>query len=217
METMRTKLSRPAMTLLAAPTDDEPKEPPAAARLASLGSRSTASRLIIVVEQLKDWPDTATPYKVVTAAQYLGSTDHSGAPQTTVVNLCRSYKYLSVGYYCSLLAEARGQAVLPSVKTINDLSRKAIYGLDTDELDYALNQSLEHTGKRPMPVEFSMDIYFGTTEYTPLADLARQIFDTFPTPLMRVEFQRDEDWKIGAIRVHNVSTPLCQTTCRVCF
>ncbi|ATQ74924.1 RimK family alpha-L-glutamate ligase [Massilia violaceinigra] len=203
---MRTKLSRPTIAQFAAGADDDPKEPPATARVAPLRARAVASRLIIVVEQLKDWPDTATPYTIVTAAQFLGSADQGGAPGSTVINLCRSYKYLSVGYYCSLLAEARGQAVLPSVKTINDLSRKAIYGLDTDQLDYALNQSLEHTGERPMPVEFSMDIYFGTTEYTPLVALARQIFETFPTPLMRVEFERDEDWKIGAIRVHNVST-----------
>ncbi|NML62823.1 hypothetical protein HHL21_17415 [Massilia sp. RP-1-19] len=166
--------------------------------------------MIIVVEQLKDWPDASTPYKIVTAAQFLGSPDHHAAPGTTIINLCRSYKYLSVGYYCSLLAEARRQAVLPSVKTINDLSRKAIYCLDTDELDYALNQSLDHPDDRPMPVEFSMDIYFGTTGYTPLAGLARQIFETFPTPLMRVEFERDEDRRKA--RTWSSST----TPCRSC-
>jgi glutathione synthase/RimK-type ligase-like ATP-grasp enzyme len=203
---MRTNSSRPTIAQFAAHASDDNKEPPSGARVAALRPHAKAPRLIIVVEQLKDWPDSATPYKIVTAAQFLGSADHYAAPGTTVINLCRGYKYLSVGYYCSLLAEARGQAVLPSVKTINDLSRKAIYCLDTDELDYALNQSLDHPDERPMPVEFSMDIYFGTTEYTPLAKLARQIFETFPTPLMRVEFERDEDWKIGAIRVHNIST-----------
>src|SRR4051812_38415758 len=105
---------------------------------------SSAARLIIVVEQRKDWLDTTAPYQIMTAAEFLGSTGHDAAPGTTVINLCRSYKYLSVGYYCSLLGEARGQVVLPSVKTINDLSRKAIYCLDTEELDYVLNQSLDH-------------------------------------------------------------------------
>lgn len=162
--------------------------------------------LTIVVENLKDWPDTEAPYNIVTAAQFLSSAGHDAAPGTTVINLCRGYKYLSVGYYCSLLGEARGQVVLPSVKTINDLSRKAIYKLDTDELDYVLNLLLDHPDHRLMPVEFSLDIYFGTTEYTPLAPLARQIFETFPAPLMRVEFTRGDDWKIGGIRVQNVST-----------
>jgi glutathione synthase/RimK-type ligase-like ATP-grasp enzyme len=167
---------------------------------------ASQARLVIVVEQRKDWPETVAPYQVVTAAQFLDPAGNDTAPGTTVINLCRSYKYLSVGYYCSLLGEARGQVVLPSVKTINDLSRKAIYQLDTEELDYVLNQSLDHPDHRLMPVEFSLDIYFGTTDYTPLAPLARQIFETFPAPLMRVEFTREEDWKIGAIRVQNIST-----------
>lgn len=166
-----------------------------------------APRLVIVVEQLKDWSDTSTPYDVVTAAQFLAGAGVHAAPGANVINLCRSYKYLSVGYYCSLLGEARGQTVLPSVKTINDLSRKAIYCLDTEELDYALNSALDGSERRVMPVEFSLDIYFGTTDYTPLAKLARQIFETFPAPLMRVEFVRDDGaWKIDAIRVQNVST-----------
>lgn len=167
---------------------------------------SSAARLLIVVEHRKDWPDSALPCEVLTAAQFLDAAGQHLPADATVINLCRGYKYLSVGYYCSLLAEARGQRVLPSVKTINDLSRKAIYCLDTDALDYALNQALDADDGRPMPVEFSMDIYFGSTDYTPLAALARQIFATFPTPLMRVEFERDGDWKIAAIRVHNVNT-----------
>ena len=31
--------------------------------------------------------------------------------RTQVINLCRSYKYLGHGYYCSLLAEARGRGL----------------------------------------------------------------------------------------------------------
>ncbi|WP_426176918.1 RimK-like ATPgrasp N-terminal domain-containing protein [Massilia sp. TWR1-2-2] len=82
--------------------------PPAIPRSASLRSRTETPRLIIVLEQLKDWPDTTTPYKGVIAAQLLSSPDDYAAAGTTVINLCRSYKYLSVGYYCSLVAEARG-------------------------------------------------------------------------------------------------------------
>ena len=167
--------------------------------------RTKAPPLVIVVEQLKDWPDADTPYEIVTAAQFLAGAARQ-APGTNVINLCRSYKYLSVGYYCSLLGEARGQTVLPSVKTINDLSRKAIYCLDTEELDYALNTALDGSERRVMPVEFSLDIHFGTTDYTPLAKLARQIFETFPAPLMRVEFVRDGAWKIDAIRVQSINT-----------
>jgi hypothetical protein len=40
--------------------------------------------------------------------------------------------------------------------------------LDTDELDYALNQSLGGAVEPPMLVGFAMDICFGSSDYAPL-------------------------------------------------
>ena len=37
-----------------------------------------------------------------------------------------------------------------------------------------------------------LNIRFGQTDYTPLAQLARSIFEMFPVPLMRVDFARDD-------------------------
>jgi len=165
--------------------------------------------LLIIVENSKDWRACGSNETVVTAAQYLGSGSCHVKPGTVVLNLCRSYKYLSIGYYCSLLAEARMQRVFPSVKTVNDLSRKAIYSLDISELDVVLNSSLSESGKEPMPIEFSMDIFFGMTDYTPLALLARQIFEKFPAPLMRIEFEHRNDWKIQAVKVQSIAS-LCE-------
>ena len=157
------------------------------------------TRRLVVVDHAQDWSALGHDCTVIEADDFLAA----GAPDdgALVINLCRSYKYLSVGYYCSLMAQARGQQVLPSVKTINDLSRKAIYTLDTGELDRALDDALGAAGGAPMPVEFSLDIRFGKTDYTPLADLARRIFDTFPAPLLRVEFARGDEWHIAAIRM----------------
>ena len=163
-------------------------------------------RLLIVVDHAGDWQPSTAACAVIDANAFLsGPVLDDGL---LVINLCRSYKYLSVGYYCSLMAQARGQQVLPSVKTINDLSRKAIYSLDTGELDRALNDALGASGSMPMPVEFSMDIRFGRTDYTPLAALARSVFETFPALLMRVEFarggERGDQWHIAAIRMQGV-------------
>ncbi|MBB3214532.1 glutathione synthase/RimK-type ligase-like ATP-grasp enzyme [Herbaspirillum sp. Sphag1AN] len=185
-----TTLSRP----LPLPSNDEdtPGEP---------------SDLLVIVENSKDWSAHANE-TVVSAADYLSPGTRHVKPGSIVINLCRSVKYLSIGYYCSLLAEARKQHVYPSVKTVNDLSRKAIYSLDISDLDAALNSSLSSTDTVPMPVEFSMDVFFGSTDYTPLAALARQIFEKFPVPLMRIEFEHRDDWKIQAVKVQNVAT-LC--------
>jgi len=164
-------------------------------------------RTLIVVDHAGDWRGATATCSVIEANDFLAGPVLD--ENLLVINLCRSYKYLSVGYYCSLMAQARGQQVLPSVKTINDLSRKAIYSLDTGELDRALNDVLGAAGSAPMPVEFSMDIRFGRTDYTPLAALARSIFETFPAPLMRVEFvragERGDEWHIAAIRTQGAA------------
>lgn len=159
-------------------------------------------RWLVVVDHASDWAAGDGGCTVVEANDFLAA----GVPAdgALVINLCRSYKYLSVGYYCSLMAQARGLEVLPSVKTINDLSRKAIYKLDTGELDRVLNDLLGASGTAPLPVEFSMDICLGHTDYTPLQALARRIFDTFPAPLLRVEFARDGSWHIAAIRMQAI-------------
>lgn len=196
-------------------TDANPDSDPPRTRTVSLASarRQTTPRMLVVVDHAGDWPQDER-CTVVDAATFLAGAQPAQSQPPLVINLCRSYKYLSVGYYCSLMAQARGQQVLPSVKTINDLSRKAIYTLDTVELDRALNDALGADGdmRMPMPVGFSLDIAFGHTDYTPLAALARRIFETFPAPLMRVEFARDDDggaaaWRIAAIRTQHPSAP----------
>jgi glutathione synthase/RimK-type ligase-like ATP-grasp enzyme/gamma-glutamyl:cysteine ligase YbdK (ATP-grasp superfamily) len=54
---------------------------------------------------------------VVTADRYVEGGDEFGDASTLVINLCRSFRYGSKGYYVSLLADARGQQVLPSIET----------------------------------------------------------------------------------------------------
>ena len=155
---------------------------------------------LLVVEHPQDLSALAADERCMTVADYLAA-DPQTLGAICVVNLCRSYKYLSIGYYCSLLAEARGHQVYPSVKTINDLARKAAYRLDTDGLELALNAMLDGRDDAALPVEFTLDIFCGSTDYTPLAALARRIFDTFPAPLLRVEFVHSDGWHIRAVKM----------------
>jgi glutathione synthase/RimK-type ligase-like ATP-grasp enzyme/gamma-glutamyl:cysteine ligase YbdK (ATP-grasp superfamily) len=72
-------------------------------------------RVLVVVTERADvagLPDAT----VMTAQGYI----ERGAavePNTTVINLCRTLGYGSDGYYVSLLADARGHAVLPRLET----------------------------------------------------------------------------------------------------
>jgi glutathione synthase/RimK-type ligase-like ATP-grasp enzyme len=156
------------------------------------------SRLVIVVEKASDWGSYYPSADVVSAMDYLREPVGSDDERTHVINLCRSYKYLGTGYYVSLLAEARGHKVIPSVRTVNDLRRRSLYGLDIDDLNQKLANFLPAGGRDT--TDFGVLVYFGETAYDDLQDLARQVFEMFPCPLMRIEFERDRVWQVSSIK-----------------
>ncbi len=162
------------------------------------------SRLVIVVEKASDWGSYYPSDNVVTAMDYLKEPIRSDEERTQVINLCRSYKYLGAGYYVSLLAEARGHKVIPSVRTINDLRRRSLYGLDIEDLNQKLTRFLPQGGRDT--TDFGILVYFGETGYEPLKDLARQVFEAFSCPILRIEFERDRKWQIDAIKPAGLHT-----------
>lgn len=162
---------------------------------------------IVVVESARDRPAQDSAVTVVTDAEYISGTLPPGTGRVRVINLCRSYRYLSTGYYCSLLAEARGHKVIPTVKTISDLSRKAIYNLEIGDLDALVQKSLRNHAAEEGG-RFELLVSFGHCGNAAFGELAREIFELFPSPLLRVEFRRRGRWEIDAIRpahVHNLN------------
>jgi len=159
---------------------------------------------IVVVENRADWSADLPDCTVVEVNDYLGSEDYIKARSLQVINLCRGYRYLSTGYYCSLLAEARRHRVIPSVKTMLDISSKAMYSLDAGDLDEVIQRSLKRhrrdAGSDADASEFTLDVFFGHCRYGELEHLARQIFETFPCPLLRVRLEHAERWHIESIR-----------------
>jgi glutathione synthase/RimK-type ligase-like ATP-grasp enzyme/gamma-glutamyl:cysteine ligase YbdK (ATP-grasp superfamily) len=83
-------------------------------------------RVIVVVSDPSD--AAGLPEGLVTSAgRYLEGGAEVAEPGAVVVNLCRSFRYGSTGYYVSLLADARGQQVLPRVETSEGMGEP--YGL----------------------------------------------------------------------------------------
>ncbi len=156
------------------------------------------SRLVLVVEKAADWGSYYPSVDVVSAMDYLREPVGVDDERTHVINLCRSYKYLGTGYYVSLLAEARSHRVLPSVRTVNDLRRRSLYGLDIEDLAQKLTHFLPAGGRDT--TDFGILVYFGQTAHPALQDLARQVFEMFPCPLLRIEFSRERVWRVSSIK-----------------
>src|SRR4029079_13043266 len=97
---------------------------------------------VILVDAAKDFPNADTPHKVIPTKDYLARTGLFRGTRPKIINLSRSFAYQSRGYYASLLAEARGQRLIPTVETMVDLSARPLYAQALPELDDALMKAL---------------------------------------------------------------------------
>src|SRR6201985_1019707 len=100
---------------------------------------------VILVDQPKDLPNAETPHKVITTSEYLARPRLFDMGRPKLVNLSRSYNYQSKGYYASLLAEARGHRVIPTVETMLELREHKLYEQSLPELQEALNVAAHRT------------------------------------------------------------------------
>jgi glutathione synthase/RimK-type ligase-like ATP-grasp enzyme len=155
---------------------------------------------IIVVEKIKNWSSSEFDCPVVHVDDYLTNAEFFRMKGVQVINLCRSYRYLSVGYYCSLLAEARRHKVIPSVKTQLDLSSKNMYSLEVPHLEEAVQKSFKKIGTQDHGDEFSLNAYFGDCFCDSLNDLMRRVFESFPCPILRVTFSKEKKWLITGVK-----------------
>jgi hypothetical protein len=90
---------------------------------------------IVVVNKPKDWNLNIPDVEVVSAKAYLTDIRYSEISNARVYNLCQSYRYQGMGYYVSLLAEARGHRSFPNITTIQDLKSQSIIRIISDEID----------------------------------------------------------------------------------
>jgi glutathione synthase/RimK-type ligase-like ATP-grasp enzyme len=152
---------------------------------------------LIVVNNPRDWPLDISGVTVVPARAYLTDPTFGGDRAARVFNLCKSYRYQTLGYYVSLLAEARGHKPLPRSNTIEDLQSRNMVRLLAEGLGDLIQKSL-----KPIKSDtFEFDIYFGHSAASRYEQLSRQLFNLLQAPLLRAEFERHgQHWRIRSIR-----------------
>ena len=165
----------------------------------------------VIVDRLHDWKWDIDGLNVTLANDYL---TRKPAPQKRplrIINLCRHYTYLSGGYYCSLLAEARNDIPMPTVADIVDLSRRSLYAFAIPDLE----RLLENTMKRlvnPPTDSFDLHIFFGNCDDPRFRRLASELFDIFRYPLLRLRIEFGSEGRtIRSVRpmgLHQVTAAL---------
>lgn len=174
------------------------------------------AQVILVVEEIEDWTPYAPSEQVVSASRYLSSDPRLVDSNISVINLCHSYEYLSIGYYCSLLAEARGQRVMPPVRALNDLYHDSHLLLSLKEPEAASSQSLkkskkknsegkapekhnEKSGKDKNETE-SFTVFFGQTKQQKYQNIAQIIFEHYHAPILEVHYKVGQPWQITHVK-----------------
>jgi glutathione synthase/RimK-type ligase-like ATP-grasp enzyme len=153
--------------------------------------------VLIVVEKPELWPWEVPQARMVSAREYLTDPEFIEMKRAKVFNLCRSYGYQSIGYYVSLLAEARGHKPMPSVTTVQDLKQSSLIRIVSEDLEDLVQKGLGPIRSNT----FELSIYFGRNMAQRYDRLCQALFNHFPAPLLRAGFVRDADeWRLGWLR-----------------
>ncbi|MCA8959667.1 MAG: RimK family protein [Planctomycetes bacterium] len=154
-------------------------------------------QILLVVDDPKRWTLELPGVHVISGRRYLTEGVERGDRFTRVFNLCRSYAYQSIGYYVSLLAEARGHRPQPDIGTLRDMKLGPVRRVLTDELDDLVRSTLRTVKTSP----FEMSIYFGMTTAKRDRRLGRRLFGLFRAPLLRAHFvRRGDKWVWQGVR-----------------
>jgi glutathione synthase/RimK-type ligase-like ATP-grasp enzyme len=153
-------------------------------------------RILFVVNNPDRWPLNLPEVEVVSTRAYLTDPAWSTLRNVKLYNLCRSYRYQSLGYYVSLLAEARGHKPLPRISTIQDIKSQSLTRVVSGDLDELIQESLAHLRQ----TTFTLSIYFSRNIARRYDRLSRRLFNLFPVPLLRAEFVKPaEGWALQSI------------------
>lgn len=155
---------------------------------------------LIVVDNAADRDRLPADMPVVEVGDYLLDPDYQQQRGLRVINLCSNLRYLGTGYYCSLLAEARRQRVMPSTRSMLELANPKAFGLDTGQLAPLVQKALGRRGDGPEITGFALDIFMGTTANPNQQELARRVFAALPCPMLRVEFRNGGgEWQVAGV------------------
>jgi glutathione synthase/RimK-type ligase-like ATP-grasp enzyme len=167
------------------------------------------SRYTIVIDRLSDWKWPTEGLRLMTVDEFL-STGASLPPGSRMVNLCRRYAYMSAGYYCSLLAEARAQTPMPTVADVLALLRKSLYEFAIPELEGRLRRTLRRMAEPPEK-PFVLNVFFGQPDDSRFRSLGSDCFDVFRFPILKLHIGLNGNWNISRIEplgLHQVPSEL---------
>lgn len=150
---------------------------------------------IIVTDDPTSWQFLGSIVPIISVQTYLSAPLYHEAKSLRILNLCRSYEHQTIGYYVSLLAQARDHKALPSVHNIQDVLNISLSKIISQEIDEEIQHGL-HDIKGD---EFILSLYFGQNIAKKYQEIAKRLYGLFPLPLIRFTLSRKKRWHIKQV------------------
>ncbi len=142
---------------------------------------------LFVIDNKQSLQDIAE-FNTISFEDYLRDYPKLNEPKIRIINLCNIERYLSQGYYCSLLAEARYHEVLPSSKVINALRNGVTLWFD---------KKAEHAELDKLDFQHEFVVCMGESEIPQLEKFASKAFRSYPSPLLSMRIEKEsKGWRI---------------------
>ena len=179
-------------------------------------------RVLVVVSERSDG-DAFAGAEVLSAREYIETPAGAAAadPELLVINLCRTLGYGSDGYYVSLLADARGQDVLPRLETSAGLAepyacfralqeagiptvdaatmavrRRRARMADSERGTLLIHEDGAFRAAQPDDLA-DVVVCLGTTSDARFQSIAAAVFAVWPAPLLHIRVMYEEgEWKV---------------------
>ena len=136
---------------------------------------------ILIADDLRDLAALGAPFRMMTSRDYVLQPKLLSGSRPKIINLARNYNYQTDGYYASLLAEARGHRVVPTVETMLDLYDRDLPDDTESALEELLNKDTEDG-----PVPERLVVCFGEVQDERFKKFGRQLFDWYRAPALVV-------------------------------
>ena len=147
---------------------------------------------VLVTDTPLSWAFLSHLAPIVLASDYLSDDKYHQSRSVRVVNLCRSYQYQTIGYYVSLLAQARDHHAIPSVLSIQDVLNARL----SKQISHDIDDEIQHSLQEIKGGTFTLSLYFGQNMAKRHATLAKKLHNLFPLPLLRFTFEKKKQWYI---------------------
>lgn len=159
------------------------------------------STKIIVTDKPEQWGNVISDVSVITPGDYFSVEQYQKSRKFKIINLCKSYQYQSLGYYVSLLAEARGHKIMPQISTLQDFRFPSLVKEDAEDFDDLIQQAL----KKQTSDRLDLYVCFGKVHLPELNRIGTLMFNLFQVPILKVVFVKKDKWALSQLKPLNLN------------